>query len=156
MRGSPDGTLRFPFANRNANFSARPCAAPDAEDLAPGVNVSNGRGRSARGHWPSPFTFDLYVAEVDDAEGGERVHARLQARTRRAARGPACSEGEACSLPVGDEIVRWRAHDRHIDVVQLRGILRVTSASEGQQAGVVGLLPVLAPAIERSIRLRVS
>jgi hypothetical protein len=50
---------------------------------------------------------------------------------------------------VGDEIVRRGADDDDVGVFELGGILGVRRAAEAQQAGVVGLLAVLAPALAR-------
>ena len=60
------------------------------------------------------------------------------------ARGPKRVPG-----PVGDEVVRRRAHDRDVDAGQLGGVLRVGHAGESEKPGVVGLLTVFAPAFER-------
>ena len=90
------------------------------------------------------------VAEVDhraaprmrrssprDAAPGGQLAARI-------ARGPNRVPG-----PVGDEIVRRRADDRDVHPLELGRILGVRHAAECEQAREVGLLAVLAPALER-------
>ena len=89
------------------------------------------------------------VAVVDHSQHGHRVDPRLEVRARRAARGTDRPRAEARARPVGDEVVRRRADDRDVDTLELGWVLRVRKASEREQARVVGLLPVLAPALER-------
>ena len=91
------------------------------------------------------------VAEVDDPQHLEGVHPDLQVRPGRAARRADRPRGEARAGPVGDEVVHRRSHDRHVDALQLGGVLGVGAAGEGQQARVVGLLAERRPAVEGSI-----
>ena len=56
---------------------------------------------------------------------------------------------EARAGAVGDEVVHRRADDRHVEALELRGILGVGHAGEREQAAVVGLLAVLRPALLR-------
>ena len=79
----------------------------------------------------------------------KRVDAGLQVRPGRAARGADRPRAEARARPVGDEIVRRRADDRHVDAGQLGGVLGVGQPEKREQPGVVGLLAELAPALER-------
>ena len=80
---------------------------------------------------------------------GEGVDPGLEVRAGRAARRADRPRAEAGARPVGDEIVRRRADDRDVDAGELRRILGVREAAEGEQPGEVGLLAVLAPAVER-------
>jgi len=89
------------------------------------------------------------VAEVDDPEFLERVDAGLEVRPGRAARGPDRARREPRPRPVRDEVVGRRADDRDVVPGELGRVLRVGRAAEAQQPGVVGLLAVLAPALER-------
>ena len=92
---------------------------------------------------------DGRVAEVDDLQLLEGVDLRLEVRPGRARGGADRARPEAGAGPVGDEVVRRRADDRDVEPGQLGGILRVRRAAVGEQAGVVGLLAVLPPALER-------
>ena len=89
------------------------------------------------------------VPVVEHPQLRHRVHLRLQVRPRWAAGGADCTGPEARSGPVGDEVVGGRADDRDVDPLELRGILRVRERPVRQQSGVVGLFPVLPPALER-------
>ena len=94
---------------------------------------------------------DCGVAEVDDAELGESVDLRFEMRPGRTAGGADRARAEACSGPVGDEVVRRRADHRNVDTGELGGVLRVRHAGVGEEPGVVGLVgqAELAPALER-------
>jgi hypothetical protein len=63
---------------------------------------------------------------------------------------------EARSRPVGDEVVGGCADDRDVDPLELRGILRVRERPVRRQSSVVGLLAVLAPALERVDHARLN
>src|SRR5215207_6899751 len=89
------------------------------------------------------------IAEVDHPQLGERIDVRLQVRAGRGAGGADRPWGQPCPGAVGDEVVHRRADDRHVEAGQLPRVLRVGRAGETQQAGVVGLLPVLRPALQR-------
>ena len=89
------------------------------------------------------------VAVVDHLQLGHRLDLCFEVRPRRAAGRANRARAEACPRPVGDEVVRRRADDRDVDTLELGWVLRVRKASEREQARVVGLLPVLAPALER-------
>ena len=88
------------------------------------------------------------VAEVDHAQHLERVDLHLEMRAVRTARRADPTRAEPRSRPVRDEIVRRRADDRHVDALELRRILGVGKPAEGEQAGIVGLRAMLAPALE--------
>ena len=90
------------------------------------------------------------VAEVDDAELGERVDLRLEMRPGRTAGGADRARAKARSGPVGDEVVRRRADHRNVDTGELGGVLGVRHAGVGEEPGVVGLVgqAELAPALE--------
>src|SRR6202011_2069772 len=70
-------------------------------------------------------------------------------RPGRAAGSADRARAEARAWSVGDKVVRRRADDRDVDPGELRGALRVRQRSERQQPGVVRLLAVLPPALER-------
>jgi hypothetical protein len=95
---------------------------------------------------------DRSVAEVDDSDVGERVDSGLEMRARRRAGNPDRPRSEPRPRAVGDEVVRRRADDGDVRVFELGRILGVRRAAEAQQAGVVGLLAVLAPALARVVR----
>ena len=112
------------------------------DDLADGsLDRLGGAGRVGRDHGR--------VAEVDDAELGEAVDARLQVRAGRAARGADRPRPEAGPGPVGDEVVGWRPDDRDVDARELGRVLRVGHAAEAEQPREVGLVPQGLPALER-------
>jgi hypothetical protein len=92
---------------------------------------------------------DRSVAKVDDLQVGERVDPGLEMRARRAAGGADRPRSEPRPRAVGDEVVRRGADDGDVRVFELGRILRVRRAAEAQQSGVVRLLAVLAPALER-------
>ncbi len=89
------------------------------------------------------------VAVVDQPQLGHRVDLCLEVRPRRAAGGANRARAKACARPVGDEVVRRRADDRDVDALELGRVLRVGKGAEREQARVVGLLSVPAPALER-------
>ena len=80
---------------------------------------------------------DGRVAVVDQPELGHRIDLGLEVRA------------EAGPRTVGDQIVGRRADDCSVDAFQLGRILRVRERPEREQARVVRLLAVLAPALER-------
>jgi hypothetical protein len=92
---------------------------------------------------------DRSVAEVDDSQFVERVDPGLEMWARRGAGGADCPRSKPRPRTVGDEIVRRRADDGDVGVFELGGILRIRRAAEAQQAGEVGLLAALAPALAR-------
>jgi hypothetical protein len=91
---------------------------------------------------------DRSVAVVDDAQLPERVDLRLEMRTRRAARRADRAGREARPRPVRDEIVGRSANDRDVERRELRCVLRIRSASERQEPGVVRLVAERLPPLE--------
>ena len=91
------------------------------------------------------------VAEVDHAQLGEGVDLGLEVCPWWAARGADGARSEASARAVGDEVVRRRSDDRHVDSVELRCVLRVREARIREEPRVVRLVgePELAPTLER-------
>ena len=87
------------------------------------------------------------VAVVDDRQRGERVDARLEVRAGRAGRRPDRARREPRAGTVRDEVVGRRADDRDVDAGEVRRLLRVRRAAEGEEARVVGLVAERAPAL---------
>ena len=99
----------------HVRFRDRVVAAEDDRDQARVDDLADEgldcvvRSRSVGGE-------DGRIAEVDDAECGERIHLRLEMRSRGTTRGADRARAEACAGPVGDEIVHRRADDRDVEV----------------------------------------
>ena len=115
---------------------------PGAQDLADRLQDRGVGSLGLRGN-------DRRITEVDDSQSGECVDSRLEVRPRRAARGTDRPRSEARPRPIGDELVHRRADDRDVDPGQLGRVERHRYASERQRPRVVGLLAVLAPALQR-------
>jgi hypothetical protein len=92
---------------------------------------------------------DRGIAEIDHLESREGIDAHLEGRPRRAAGRPDCAGAVTRSRPVRDQVVRRRADDGHIRAGQLSGIFGEGLTPVGEQAGVVGFLAVLCPALLR-------
>ena len=86
----------------------------------------------------------------------ERVDAGLQMRPGRATRGTDRARGESRTRTVGNELVHGRADDRDVEAGELGRVLRAGDAAERERARVVGLLPILPPALHRVEHRRVN
>ena len=94
---------------------------------------------------------DCGVAEVDDAKLGEGVDLRLEMWPGWTAGGANRARAEACSGPIGDEVIRRRADNCNVNPGEPAGVLRLRHTGVGEEACVVGLVrqAQLAPALER-------
>jgi hypothetical protein len=72
---------------------------------------------------------DRGVAEVENPELGERVDPNLEVRTGRAARRADRARREAGARPIGDELIRRRAHYHDVRAPEVGGVLRVGHAA---------------------------
>ncbi len=92
---------------------------------------------------------DRRIAEINHLERFQSIDSDLEVRPRRAAGRPDRAGAVTRPRPVGHEIIRRRADDRHVRAGQLSGILGIWLTAVGEEARVVRLLAVWRPASER-------
>jgi hypothetical protein len=99
-----------------------------------------GKGRVCR--------HDRRVAEVDDAELGQRVYPHLHAGAGLEACSPDSSRAEASPGPIGDELVHRRAENGDVHALEVRHLFCPGHPGVGGEPRVIGL-PEAAPAPSR-------
>ena len=82
---------------------------------------------------------DRRVAEVDDAELGQRIYPHLHAGAGLEACGPDSSRAEASAGAVGDEVVHRGTDDGDVHTLELRHLFGPGQSGVGEEPRVVGL-----------------